>query len=60
MFLFDNDMKLIYKGAIDDNHKDANEVTKSYALNALKSYVAGVAITPNTTKALGCSIKRTK
>lgn len=60
VFIFDNEMRLFYKGAIDDNHKDAQKVTKTYALDALKSYIAGVKINTPTTNALGCSIKRVK
>lgn len=60
VYFFDNDMALKYRGAIDDNHKDASKVTQTYALNALRNYMAGVAISPETTDALGCSIKRVK
>ena len=60
VYFFDHDMTLKYRGAIDDNHKDASKVTQTYALNALRNYMAGVAISPEITDALGCSIKRVK
>jgi len=58
VFLFDQDMKLVYKGAIDDNSKDRNQVKEPYLLNAVKALVSGETIDPAETKALGCSIKR--
>lgn len=60
VFLFDKDWKLVYEGAIDDNHKDAGAVENHYLENALKNLAAGKKIDPNNTKALGCSIKRVK
>ncbi len=61
VFLFDNQMDLVYKGAIDDNYKDAGAVTKTFAKDAIKAMVtAGAAIQTPQTKAIGCSIKRMK
>lgn len=60
VYLFDKDMKLVYKGAIDDNHEKASEVKERYLQNAMKNLAAGKAIDPATTKNLGCSIKRVK
>lgn len=60
VFFFSNDMELVYRGAIDDNHKDASKVTQTYALNAMRNYLAGKAASPAITNALGCSIKRVK
>ncbi len=60
VFLFDSDDNLVYKGAIDDNHKDKNAVTKRYLTDALNKLNTGEEINPNTTRALGCSIKRIK
>lgn len=60
VYLFNNNLELHYKGAIDDNNKDANEVKETYAMDALKSLVAGKAANPDKTDALGCSIKRVK
>jgi peroxiredoxin len=60
VFLFNADLELVYKGAIDDNSKDKNAVEEPYLMNALKALSAGKKIKPETTKALGCSIKRIK
>ena len=60
VFLFDAAMNLVYKGAIDDNMKDKNEVQISYVKKALTSMVSGEIIDPQSTKAIGCSIKRIK
>jgi thioredoxin-related protein len=58
VFLFDKDLKLVYKGAIDDNVDAPKAVTKPYLKNAMDALVAGKAIDPATTRNLGCSIKR--
>jgi len=60
VFLFNGNMELVYKGAIDDNSKDKNAVEEPYLMNAVKALSAGKEINPATTKALGCSIKRIK
>lgn len=58
LFLFDKDLKLAYKGCIDDNMKEPEKVQQFYIKNAVNSLVAGQPIDPNVTKAVGCSIKR--
>lgn len=58
IYLFDKSMKLAYVGAIDDNYKSAGEADKHYLKDAMNNLVAGKAINPDRTKALGCSIKR--
>jgi peroxiredoxin len=58
VFLFDKNMKLVYRGAIDDNAKDRSAVEKPYLKNAIESMVKGEEISPSTTKSLGCTIKR--
>lgn len=60
VYLFDKDMKLVYKGAIDDNMKDKNSVKEEYLNDALKQLATGKKIKVNESKALGCSIKRVK
>ena len=57
IFLFNSDMELVYKGAIDDNAKSASEVENPYLKNAIKSLAAGETIEPQATKSLGCTIK---
>lgn len=58
IFLFDKDGKLAYKGAIDDNAKDANAVTQYYLRDALKSLATGKPVAVTSSKSIGCSIKR--
>lgn len=60
VFLFDADMKLTYKGAVDDNVNSSDEVEATYLQDALSNMAAGEPIDPNDTKELGCSIKRVK
>ncbi len=57
VLLFDAAGKLVYHGAIDDNHKDAAAAKEHYLKDALDALVAGKEITVKTTKAVGCSIK---
>ncbi len=58
VFLFDKELKLVYKGAIDDNVDDPKAVTKPYLKNAMQALASGKDIDPATTRNLGCSIKR--
>ena len=58
VFLFDKDMKLVYKGAIDDNVESASKVQVPYVRNAITNLAAGKPIDPGTTRNIGCSIKR--
>jgi len=60
VYLFDKDMKLVYKGAIDDNVSDSKAVEEHYLLDAMKHVQAGTTIEVNSTRQLGCSIKRVK
>lgn len=57
IFLFNADMELVYRGAIDDNAKSAKGVENHYLENAIKNLAAGNEIDPKTTKSLGCTIK---
>ncbi len=58
MFLFDKDLRLAYKGAIDDNVDSAAGVKEPWLKNAMVALAAGKPIEPATTRNLGCSIKR--
>ena len=60
IFLFNKGKTLVYKGAIDDNYKSANEVTENYLLDALEQVSNQQNISIKETKAVGCSIKRTR
>lgn len=57
IYLFNSDMELVYRGAIDDNAKSAENVENPYLKNAIKDLAAGNEIRPKTTKSLGCTIK---
>lgn len=58
VFLFDKSMKLVYKGAIDDNVGSAAEVKQRWLYNAVTSMAEDRPIDPATTRNVGCSIKR--
>ncbi len=58
VFLFDKNMVLAYKGVIDDNYKNPDEVKQAHAKNAIASVAAGEKVAVSETKPLGCSIKR--
>jgi len=57
-FLLNKDMKLVYKGAIDDNHDDAAKVKSAYVKDAIAALAGGKEIAVKETKPVGCSIKR--
>jgi peroxiredoxin len=46
-----------YIGAIDDNSDNAKQVKEKYAENAVDALLAGKPVTPDFTKAIGCTIK---
>jgi hypothetical protein len=56
-FLFGKDRKLVYHGAIDDNHKEPAKVEKRYLRDALDAVVGGKVPATAETKSLGCGIK---
>jgi hypothetical protein len=58
VYLFDADMKLVYKGAIDDNVDDAKAVKEHYLNDAIEQLSSGKKIKTSETKPVGCSIKR--
>lgn len=60
VFLFNKDGILVYKGAIDDNSKNKNEVKERYLYTALKELASSQKLSASETKAVGCSIKRLK
>ena len=57
VFLLDKNLVVKYIGAIDDNVEDASQVKEKYLENAIAALEKGQEPTPNTTKAIGCSIK---
>lgn len=57
LFLFDGDMELVYRGAIDDSPRDASGVKERYIMTAMEAMAAGNEIEPTVTKSIGCTIK---
>jgi len=60
IYLFDKKDKLVYRGAIDDNARKPDKVENTYLADAIDNMLAGSAIDPTATKALGCAIKFAK
>lgn len=58
VFLFDQNLLLVYTGAIDDNARNINQVQQPYLLNAMAALAQGQAISTPVTRSLGCEIKR--
>ena len=57
VYLFNDKDNLVYRGAIDDNAKDADAVEEPFLSNAIDQLLAGRKIKKTTSKAIGCSIK---
>lgn len=59
VYLFDADMKLVYKGAINDKFESSEKTAKKFFLeDAMKALGDGKDIKVKETKNRGCSIKR--
>lgn len=59
VYLFDQDMKLVYRGSINNKYENKSKVAdKFYLKNAIKAMLTGEKIDPADTKEIGCSIKR--
>lgn len=56
-FVYDKNLKLAYRGRLDDSWKDASKVTKRELFEAVLSLENGTAISTNQTPSMGCSIK---
>lgn len=57
VFLLDKNYIVKYIGAIDDNVDNANDVKEKYLEKAIAALESGKTPSPETTKAIGCSIK---
>ncbi|MBN1264655.1 MAG: thioredoxin family protein [Anaerolineales bacterium] len=57
VFLFDQEGKLAYHGAIDDNYDEPENVKQHYLRDALDSLLSGEVPDPAETRAIGCTIK---
>ncbi|MFZ1658953.1 MAG: redoxin family protein [Flavobacteriales bacterium] len=58
VYLFTKDLKLAYKGAIDDNVESPSAVKEHWLNEAVAAVAAGKTPDPATTRNIGCSIKR--
>jgi len=56
VFIFDQNQKLAYQGAIDDNQKPS-DVKRHYAVDAIEELLAGKPVTTPESRAFGCSTK---
>lgn len=51
-------LKVAYIGTIDDNYQDASKVEERYLANAITAVANGKSPDPETTRAIGCTIKK--
>ncbi len=58
IYLFDNNNKLIYHGAIDDSPVNAAAVKREHLKEAINEMAAGKEISVKTSRSIGCGIKR--
>ena len=57
VFLFDGGAKLVYRGGVDDNMEDPDQVVEHYLRDALDAVVVRQQIPVTATQAFGCSIE---
>lgn len=57
VFVLTKELKVAYIGAIDDNARKPESVTKKYVENTVDALLAGQAVSVTKTKAIGCGIK---
>ncbi len=57
-YFIGKDHTLLYKGRIDDNHRNAGKVNERTLANAVSAYVGGDKIAVTETMSNGCEIKR--
>lgn len=58
VYLFDGNGKLVYKGAMEDNPSTPAESKEMFLKAAIDNMLAGKPAEPNSTKSVGCTIKR--
>ena len=58
IYLFDAKGTLQYKGAIDDNPVDANNVKRLHAKEAITEMAGGKPVSVKESRSMGCAIKR--
>lgn len=57
-YLFSNELKLVYHGAIDDNPSDAGSVSRQHLKIAVDELAAGKEVNVKESRSVGCAIKR--
>jgi len=57
VFVLNQDLKVSYIGAIDDNARNAASATKKYVENAVDALLTGKSVPVTKTKAVGCGIR---
>jgi hypothetical protein len=58
VFLFNKEGKLVYKGAIDDNPSEPDNVKREHLKFAIEEQAKGKDISVKSSRSVGCSIKR--
>jgi len=58
VFLFNQEDKLVYHGAIDDIPSDAGNVSRKHLREAINELLNGKDISVKTSRSVGCGIKR--
>ena len=56
-YLFNNKLKLTYRGAIDDSPGQPGNVTREHLKEAINETIAGKQVTVSVTRSVGCAIK---
>jgi len=59
-FLYDKNLKLCYRGRLDDSWKDPEKVTKQELLLAIQLLVENKKVSEEQTPSMGCNIKWSK
>lgn len=57
IYLFDDQLKLVYHGTINDSPRDSSKVTKHFLTDAIEAVLQGSKPTQAFVHPLGCSIK---
>jgi len=57
VFLFDQERRLVYRGAVDDSYDDPKAVKDAYLRDAIDATLAGETPSVSETPAVGCTIK---
>jgi len=56
-FVYDKDLKLSYRGRLDDSWKDASKVKKRELFEAVQTLLRGEKVSEEQTASMGCSLK---